>query len=138
MVPANGPWALLGKYLSYIVKLAPFLWWALPTGPAGCLPASSPETATGWLPETPGGLFSLIDFAEYPMNLAYSEFTLEKILFANPLVRSCNPEIFSREDYWYTVHPCLFRDKYNQPYTYLVCMFPPVTPWADHLQDLGC
>ncbi|KAJ9055607.1 hypothetical protein DSO57_1002082 [Entomophthora muscae] len=52
MVPTNGPWAFLGKSLSYIVKLAPILWWALPTGPAGCLPASSPEHATGWLSET--------------------------------------------------------------------------------------
>ncbi|KAJ9090253.1 hypothetical protein DSO57_1004501 [Entomophthora muscae] len=43
MVPASGPWALLGKSLFYIVKLAPILWWALPAAPAGCLPASSQE-----------------------------------------------------------------------------------------------
>ncbi|KAJ9074963.1 hypothetical protein DSO57_1001437 [Entomophthora muscae] len=41
MVPASRPWALLGKSLSYIVKLAPILWWALLAGPAGCLPESS-------------------------------------------------------------------------------------------------
>ncbi|KAJ9067691.1 hypothetical protein DSO57_1036574 [Entomophthora muscae] len=51
MVPASGPWALLGKLLSYIVKLAPILWWALPARPAGCLPASSQEPPTGWIPE---------------------------------------------------------------------------------------
>ncbi|KAJ9073289.1 hypothetical protein DSO57_1018005 [Entomophthora muscae] len=43
MVPSNGPWAILGKPLSYIVKLAPILWWALPSGPMGHLPASSQE-----------------------------------------------------------------------------------------------
>ncbi|KAJ9073371.1 hypothetical protein DSO57_1017251 [Entomophthora muscae] len=51
IVPASGPWALLGKFLSYIVKLAPILWWALPAGPAGCPPASSQEPPIGWIPE---------------------------------------------------------------------------------------
>ncbi|KAJ9054963.1 hypothetical protein DSO57_1009120 [Entomophthora muscae] len=37
MVPVSRPWAFLGKLLSYIVKLAPILWWALPAGPAGRL-----------------------------------------------------------------------------------------------------
>ncbi|KAJ9049981.1 hypothetical protein DSO57_1018869 [Entomophthora muscae] len=52
MVPVSGPWAVLEKLLSYIVKLAPILWWALPAGPAGCLPASSQEIPTGWIPDT--------------------------------------------------------------------------------------
>ncbi|KAJ9085514.1 hypothetical protein DSO57_1013168 [Entomophthora muscae] len=41
MIPANGPWALLGKIFSYIVKLAPILWWALPhaCGVSSCRPA---------------------------------------------------------------------------------------------------
>ncbi|KAJ9078115.1 hypothetical protein DSO57_1010047 [Entomophthora muscae] len=47
MVPASRPWALLGKLLSYIVKLAPILWWALPAGPTGRLPVSSQELLTG-------------------------------------------------------------------------------------------
>ncbi|KAJ9049543.1 hypothetical protein DSO57_1023346 [Entomophthora muscae] len=51
MVPVCRPWAVLGKLLSYIVKLAPILWWALPTGPAGCPPASSQEPPTGWIPD---------------------------------------------------------------------------------------
>ncbi|KAJ9088249.1 hypothetical protein DSO57_1024938 [Entomophthora muscae] len=51
MVPTSRPWAILGKLLSYIVKLAPILWWALPAGPAGCLPASPQEPPTGWIPE---------------------------------------------------------------------------------------
>ncbi|KAJ9070634.1 hypothetical protein DSO57_1005728 [Entomophthora muscae] len=52
MVPASRPWALLGKLLSYIVKLVPILWWALPAGPAGRPPASSQEPPTGWIPDT--------------------------------------------------------------------------------------
>ncbi|KAJ9089598.1 hypothetical protein DSO57_1011436 [Entomophthora muscae] len=34
MVPTSGPWAILGKLLYYIVKLAPILWWALLAGPS--------------------------------------------------------------------------------------------------------
>ncbi|KAJ9055498.1 hypothetical protein DSO57_1003198 [Entomophthora muscae] len=52
MVPASGPWAILGKLLSYIVKLAPILWWALPAGPTGCLPMSSQKPPTGWISES--------------------------------------------------------------------------------------
>ncbi|KAJ9056021.1 hypothetical protein DSO57_1037396 [Entomophthora muscae] len=51
MVPTNRPWALLRKLFSYIVKLAPILWWALSSGPVGCLPVNSPKPAAGWLPE---------------------------------------------------------------------------------------
>ncbi|KAJ9070577.1 hypothetical protein DSO57_1006627 [Entomophthora muscae] len=51
MVPTSGPWAALGKLLSYIVKLAQILWWALPAGPVGCPPASSQEPLTGWIPD---------------------------------------------------------------------------------------
>ncbi|KAJ9083875.1 hypothetical protein DSO57_1030187 [Entomophthora muscae] len=39
MVPTSRPWAILRKSLSYIVKLAPILWWALLSGPVGCTPA---------------------------------------------------------------------------------------------------
>ncbi|KAJ9057668.1 hypothetical protein DSO57_1020405 [Entomophthora muscae] len=54
MIPARGPWALLGKLLSYIVKLAPILWWALPAGPASRPPASSKEPPqAGSLTHTP-------------------------------------------------------------------------------------
>ncbi|KAJ9058227.1 hypothetical protein DSO57_1014453 [Entomophthora muscae] len=52
IVPANGHWALLRKLFSYIVKLAPTLWWALPSGTTGCPLTSSPEHATGWIPDT--------------------------------------------------------------------------------------
>ncbi|KAJ9063701.1 hypothetical protein DSO57_1038183 [Entomophthora muscae] len=32
MIPNSGPWSLLGQPLSYIIKLTPILWWALPSG----------------------------------------------------------------------------------------------------------
>ncbi|KAJ9083361.1 hypothetical protein DSO57_1035442 [Entomophthora muscae] len=51
MVPTSRPWDILRKSLSYIVKLAPILWWALPSGPVGRLPASSHEPTTGWIPD---------------------------------------------------------------------------------------
>ncbi|KAJ9063954.1 hypothetical protein DSO57_1035517 [Entomophthora muscae] len=53
MVPTSRPWALLVKLLSYIVKLAPILWWALPAGPVGHLPTSSQEPPMGWIPDSP-------------------------------------------------------------------------------------
>ncbi|KAJ9063398.1 hypothetical protein DSO57_1000726, partial [Entomophthora muscae] len=56
MVPFSGPWAILGKSLSYIVKLAPILWWALSSGPMGHPPTSSLEPTTGWIPDTMGSL----------------------------------------------------------------------------------
>ncbi|KAJ9069612.1 hypothetical protein DSO57_1016614 [Entomophthora muscae] len=31
IVPAASPWLWLGKSMSYLIKLAPILWWALPT-----------------------------------------------------------------------------------------------------------
>ncbi|KAJ9089584.1 hypothetical protein DSO57_1011423 [Entomophthora muscae] len=55
MVPTSGPWAIIGKLLSYIVKLAPILWWALPSGPAGQPPASSQEPPSGWIPDNASG-----------------------------------------------------------------------------------
>ncbi|KAJ9053669.1 hypothetical protein DSO57_1022070 [Entomophthora muscae] len=52
MVPTSGPWTILGKLLSYIVKLAPILWWALPAGPVGRPPLSPQEPPTGCVPDT--------------------------------------------------------------------------------------
>ncbi|KAJ9082829.1 hypothetical protein DSO57_1000814 [Entomophthora muscae] len=48
MVPATGPWALIGQSASYLIKLAPLLWWALPSSQKSKLAAKanrpSPET----------------------------------------------------------------------------------------------
>ncbi|KAJ9067275.1 hypothetical protein DSO57_1001382 [Entomophthora muscae] len=51
MIPTSGPWSLLGQYMSYIIKLAPILWWALPAGSAQPHP-EPPNTFTyAWFPE---------------------------------------------------------------------------------------
>ncbi|KAJ9065790.1 hypothetical protein DSO57_1016000 [Entomophthora muscae] len=51
MVPNSGPWFLLGQSVSYIIKLAPILWWALPTGLATPHP-ETPNTSTyDWIPD---------------------------------------------------------------------------------------
>ncbi|KAJ9048665.1 hypothetical protein DSO57_1032610 [Entomophthora muscae] len=52
MVPNSGPWTLLGKSVSYIIKLAPILWWALPTGPTVPRPESLTASIYAWLPDT--------------------------------------------------------------------------------------
>ncbi|KAJ9089001.1 hypothetical protein DSO57_1017280 [Entomophthora muscae] len=51
MVPNSGPWSLLGKSVSNIIKLAPILWWALPTGPAVPHPEPPNASSYAWLPE---------------------------------------------------------------------------------------
>ncbi|KAJ9048409.1 hypothetical protein DSO57_1035379 [Entomophthora muscae] len=38
---AAGPWAVAGKALSYLVKLGPIIWWAMP------VPASVPPSPEG-------------------------------------------------------------------------------------------
>ncbi|KAJ9061778.1 hypothetical protein DSO57_1017191 [Entomophthora muscae] len=40
-LPAAGPWAVAGKALSYLVKLDPIIWWAIP------VPALTPPSPTG-------------------------------------------------------------------------------------------
>ncbi|KAJ9090633.1 hypothetical protein DSO57_1000483 [Entomophthora muscae] len=47
MVPANSPWALLGQLFSYIVKLAPILYWALPLMTVGRPPTDQPKPTIG-------------------------------------------------------------------------------------------
>ncbi|KAJ9055205.1 hypothetical protein DSO57_1006559 [Entomophthora muscae] len=51
MVLTSRPWSLLRQSMSYIIKLAPILWWALPAGlfqPHPELPNASTYT---WFPE---------------------------------------------------------------------------------------
>ncbi|KAJ9062845.1 hypothetical protein DSO57_1006293 [Entomophthora muscae] len=50
-LPEAGTWAMAGKALSYLVKLGPIIWWAMP------VPALTPPSPTGaphysWYPET--------------------------------------------------------------------------------------
>ncbi|KAJ9089121.1 hypothetical protein DSO57_1016217 [Entomophthora muscae] len=51
MVPNSGPWSLLEQSLSYIIKLEPILWWALPNGLAVPFPESPNTSAYAWLPD---------------------------------------------------------------------------------------
>ncbi|KAJ9088973.1 hypothetical protein DSO57_1017754 [Entomophthora muscae] len=40
-LPVAGPWAVAGKTLSYLVKLGPIIWWAIP------VPVSAPSSPEG-------------------------------------------------------------------------------------------
>ncbi|KAJ9073310.1 hypothetical protein DSO57_1017870 [Entomophthora muscae] len=51
MVPNSGPWYLLGWSVSYIIKLAPILWWALPAGSATPHPEPPNAPTYDWFPE---------------------------------------------------------------------------------------
>ncbi|KAJ9086771.1 hypothetical protein DSO57_1000397 [Entomophthora muscae] len=54
IIPAAGPWLWVGKSMSYLIKLVPILWWALPTQSAirQFLNASKPANQ-GWFPDNP-------------------------------------------------------------------------------------
>ncbi|KAJ9052518.1 hypothetical protein DSO57_1033347 [Entomophthora muscae] len=54
MVPNSGPWSLLGRSVSYIIKLAPILWWALPAGSAVPHPKPPKASTYDWLPDRRG------------------------------------------------------------------------------------
>ncbi|KAJ9090396.1 hypothetical protein DSO57_1002709 [Entomophthora muscae] len=52
MVPASGPWALVGCSASYLIKLAPLLWWALPSSQPCKLAAEANSPSPGmWYPD---------------------------------------------------------------------------------------
>ncbi|KAJ9084826.1 hypothetical protein DSO57_1020256 [Entomophthora muscae] len=52
MIPTSGPWSLLGQFMSYIIKLAPILWWALPASLAQPHPKPPNASTYAWFPET--------------------------------------------------------------------------------------
>ncbi|KAJ9088402.1 hypothetical protein DSO57_1023524, partial [Entomophthora muscae] len=52
VVPNSRPWSLLGCSVSYIIKLAPILWWALPAGSAAPHPEPPNASTYDWLPGT--------------------------------------------------------------------------------------
>ncbi|KAJ9073175.1 hypothetical protein DSO57_1019224 [Entomophthora muscae] len=52
IVPAASPWLWLGKSMSYLIKLAPILWWVLPTQSATCQsPDARKPASQGWFPD---------------------------------------------------------------------------------------
>ncbi|KAJ9049567.1 hypothetical protein DSO57_1023141 [Entomophthora muscae] len=51
MVPNSRPWSLLGQSVSYIIKLTPILWWALPASLAAPHPKPPNASTYDWLSE---------------------------------------------------------------------------------------
>ncbi|KAJ9082007.1 hypothetical protein DSO57_1008685 [Entomophthora muscae] len=51
VVSNYGPWSLLSQSASYIIKLAPILWWALPTSSAVPHPELPNASTYDWLPD---------------------------------------------------------------------------------------
>ncbi|KAJ9066645.1 hypothetical protein DSO57_1007718 [Entomophthora muscae] len=53
IVPAASPWPWVGKSMSYLIKLAPILWWALPIQSATRqFPNASKPANQGWFPDS--------------------------------------------------------------------------------------
>ncbi|KAJ9087672.1 hypothetical protein DSO57_1030838 [Entomophthora muscae] len=53
IIPAAGSWSWVGKYASYLLKLAPLLWWALPArNPAQVIPKNNGPATQDWIPDT--------------------------------------------------------------------------------------
>ncbi|KAJ9070410.1 hypothetical protein DSO57_1008451 [Entomophthora muscae] len=51
IVPAAVPWSWVGKSASYLLKLAPLLWWALPAKtPAQVIPRNGRPATQDWIP----------------------------------------------------------------------------------------
>ncbi|KAJ9065356.1 hypothetical protein DSO57_1020467 [Entomophthora muscae] len=52
IMPAAGPWSWVGKSVSYLLKLAPILWWALPArNLAQVIPENDRQAARDWIPD---------------------------------------------------------------------------------------
>ncbi|KAJ9050488.1 hypothetical protein DSO57_1013943 [Entomophthora muscae] len=52
IIPTSGPWSLLGQSMSYIIKLAPILWWALPASSAQPHPKPPNASTYAWFSES--------------------------------------------------------------------------------------
>ncbi|KAJ9078390.1 hypothetical protein DSO57_1007106 [Entomophthora muscae] len=53
IIPASSPWSWVRKSVSYLFKLAPLLWWALPTKtPAQVTPENDGPATRDCIPET--------------------------------------------------------------------------------------
>ncbi|KAJ9090224.1 hypothetical protein DSO57_1004479 [Entomophthora muscae] len=77
MVPNSGPWSLLGQSVSYIIKLAPILWWALPSGLAVFCPESTNAYTYVWLPDIQANLI---------IKQSKSEFFKCKVIFFGNII----------------------------------------------------
>ncbi|KAJ9081515.1 hypothetical protein DSO57_1013860 [Entomophthora muscae] len=65
IILAAGLWSWVGKSFSYLFKLAPLLWWALPAkNLAQVIPENNGPAAQDWVPDSEGywlGLFVCLD-----------------------------------------------------------------------------
>ncbi|KAJ9067533.1 hypothetical protein DSO57_1018941, partial [Entomophthora muscae] len=53
IIQAAGPWSWMGKSVSYLFKLAPLLWWALPAkNLVWVTPGNNRLAAQDWIPDT--------------------------------------------------------------------------------------
>ncbi|KAJ9072790.1 hypothetical protein DSO57_1023507 [Entomophthora muscae] len=53
IIPATGLWSWVGKSASYLLKLAPLLWWTLPVkNLAQVTPENNGPAAQNWISET--------------------------------------------------------------------------------------
>ncbi|KAJ9050177.1 hypothetical protein DSO57_1016846 [Entomophthora muscae] len=53
IIPATSLWSWVGKSVSYLFKLAPLLWWALPAKiPAWVIPGNDRPHAQDWIPDS--------------------------------------------------------------------------------------
>ncbi|KAJ9063690.1 hypothetical protein DSO57_1038286, partial [Entomophthora muscae] len=54
IIPAAGPWSWVRKLASYLLNLAPLLWWALPAkNLAQVTPENNGPNTQDWIPDTP-------------------------------------------------------------------------------------
>ncbi|KAJ9055017.1 hypothetical protein DSO57_1008360 [Entomophthora muscae] len=57
IVLAASPWSWVGNFTSYLLKLAPLLWWALPAkNLAQVTPRNGGPAAQDWIPDTGAGI----------------------------------------------------------------------------------
>ncbi|KAJ9063837.1 hypothetical protein DSO57_1036807 [Entomophthora muscae] len=55
IIPVASPWSWVGNSVSYLFKLAPLLWWALPAKTlAQVTPENDRPAARDWIPDMPG------------------------------------------------------------------------------------
>ncbi|KAJ9073988.1 hypothetical protein DSO57_1010748 [Entomophthora muscae] len=52
VVPNSGPWSLLGQSVSYIIKLAPIIWWSLLASSTAPHPKPLNASTYNWLPDS--------------------------------------------------------------------------------------
>ncbi|KAJ9060321.1 hypothetical protein DSO57_1032011 [Entomophthora muscae] len=90
MVPNLGPWSLLGQSVSYIIKLAPILWWALPSYLAVFQPKPTNASTYAWLPDTEAYLKNIVQtliflkLEAYTVNLNHKLWDLEQVVSKCP------------------------------------------------------